>query len=164
MRDNSVIKYRLKQIIFWSILLGGILALFVPVFAQSLGLEAYAQDVCDTFNTNSCLAGTPRGEGTADPEAVGNNVVSIIISIAVTLTYISAAVAVIFIVIGGFLMITSAGDNSKYKAGLDTLKNAIIGLVITVLAYTIVFIVGQFVSRTDVLCNTSDASQQAQGC
>lgn len=166
MSDYSVIKQRLKQIIFWSVLLGGILALFVPVIAQSTAIETFAQsDVCQTFGGDSaCLSGTPRGDGAADTEAVGNNIVSIIISISTLLTFIAGGVAVLFIVIGGYYVISAQGDQGRAKAGYDTLKNAIIGLIITVLAYTIVFIVGQFTTQTDVLCDTTQAAQQANGC
>ena len=47
-------------------------------------------------------------------------------------------IAVLFIIIGGFQYITSRGDEELAAAGKKTLTNAIIGLVIVILAYVIV--------------------------
>ncbi len=58
--------------------------------------------------------------------------------------YLSAIVAVIFIIIGGFRYITSAGNDATATAGRKTLTNALIGLVIVVLSYMIVQVVYNF--------------------
>ena len=52
--------------------------------------------------------------------------------------YIAAIIAVIFIIIGGYMYITSAGDPGKAGKGRSTLVNALIGLAIIVLSYMIV--------------------------
>ncbi|HET7630576.1 MAG TPA: hypothetical protein VFK03_04345 [Candidatus Saccharimonadales bacterium] len=55
------------------------------------------------------------------------------------------AVAVIFIIIGAISYITSSGDSSATSKAKNTILFAIIGLIITVLAYGIVnFVVGKF--------------------
>ncbi|TSC65712.1 MAG: Uncharacterized protein G01um101477_369 [Candidatus Doudnabacteria bacterium Gr01-1014_77] len=51
---------------------------------------------------------------------------------------ISASLAILFVVIGGFKYITSNGNEEAASKGRQTLVNAIIGLVIIILAYTIV--------------------------
>jgi hypothetical protein len=52
---------------------------------------------------------------------------------------------VIFIIVGGIFYVISAGNPSNIKRAKDILTNAIVGLVITGLAYTIVtFIAGRF--------------------
>lgn len=66
------------------------------------------------------------------------DVAILIIFIANILTYFVAALAVLFIVFGGILMIVGRGE-----AGWTMIKNAIIGLIVAVLAYTIVFLVTQ---------------------
>jgi hypothetical protein len=53
----------------------------------------------------------------------------------------TGAVAVIFIIIGGFQFITSRGNDEQAEKGRKTLTNALIGLVVVVLAATIVRIV-----------------------
>lgn len=58
--------------------------------------------------------------------------------------YIAAIIAVIFIIIGGFMYMTSAGDTGKAGKGRTTLVNALIGLAIIVLSYMIVQVVYNF--------------------
>ncbi len=49
--------------------------------------------------------------------------------------------AVIFIILGGYWLITSGGNEERAEKGRKTLVNAIIGLVVIILAATIVRIV-----------------------
>lgn len=51
---------------------------------------------------------------------------------------IAGSIAVIFIIIGGIQYITSAGNDQNTKKAKDTITNAVIGLIIAVLAYAIV--------------------------
>ncbi len=53
----------------------------------------------------------------------------------------SGTVAVLFIILGGFWYLTSAGNDEQAEKGQKTLTNAVIGLVVIVLAATIVRIV-----------------------
>jgi Sec-independent protein secretion pathway component TatC len=54
---------------------------------------------------------------------------------------ICGLVAVLFIIIGGFQYITSGASEDLAKRGKSTLVNAIIGLIIVILSYTIVIVV-----------------------
>jgi len=70
-------------------------------------------------------------------------------SIATTVTNVllgfAGALAVIFIVIGGIMYATSAGNDSQVQKAKSTITNAVIGLIITLLAYAIVaFVLGTF--------------------
>jgi hypothetical protein len=47
-------------------------------------------------------------------------------------------VALLMALYGGFQMVTSAGDDTKYKAGFKVLKNAAIGLIIIGLSWILV--------------------------
>lgn len=58
--------------------------------------------------------------------------------------YLAAITAVIFIIIGGYFYITSAGNSAQATKGRDTLVNALIGLAMVVLSYIIVQIVYNF--------------------
>lgn len=49
----------------------------------------------------------------------------------------AAGIVVLFIIIGGFLYITSAGDEKKAEQGKNTITYAVVGLVVILLAYTI---------------------------
>jgi type IV secretory pathway VirB2 component (pilin) len=53
----------------------------------------------------------------------------------------AGSVAVIFIMIGGFRYVTSGGNEEQSEAGRKTLTTSVIGLVIIILAATIVRIV-----------------------
>jgi hypothetical protein len=54
---------------------------------------------------------------------------------------IAGMTAVLFVVIGGFRYIVSAGSDDQAKAGRKTITYALIGLVIIILAYTIVSVI-----------------------
>jgi glucose uptake protein GlcU len=55
-----------------------------------------------------------------------------------TLLYILGIIAVVMIIIGGLRYVTSSGDASHVKAAKDTILYSIVGLVVAILAYTIV--------------------------
>lgn len=50
----------------------------------------------------------------------------------------AAAIAVLAIIWGGIQYLTSAGNQDQVRSGKDTIKNALIGLVVAGLAYAIV--------------------------
>lgn len=56
---------------------------------------------------------------------------------------IAGALSVVFVFIGGFSFILSGGNEDKIKQAISTIRYAIIGLVITVLAVVIVATVGK---------------------
>jgi hypothetical protein len=55
-----------------------------------------------------------------------------------TLLTILGTIAVIMIVIGGLRYVTSSGDASHVKAAKDTILYSVVGLVVAILAYSIV--------------------------
>lgn len=59
---------------------------------------------------------------------------------------ILATVAVVICLYAGFVMMTSAGDENKYKNGMKILKYAAIGLAIILLSWLIVSVVFWFVN------------------
>lgn len=67
----------------------------------------------------------------------------LILNWALTIAFLGA---VIYLIYGGFLYIASAGNAEQASKGRATLINALIGIVIIVLSYTIVQIVYRFVS------------------
>jgi hypothetical protein len=61
------------------------------------------------------------------------------------LLYVLGAIAVIMIVIGGIRYTTSNGESSQITSAKNTILYAVIGLVVAVLAYSIVnFVLGSF--------------------
>lgn len=59
-------------------------------------------------------------------------------NVSVLILSILGALFVIMVIIGGILYISSAGNEDRAKSGKKTLTAAIVGLLITILAYAIV--------------------------
>jgi hypothetical protein len=57
---------------------------------------------------------------------------------------VTLAIDVLFLIIGGFFYITSAGNESRASKGKTTVINAVIGLVVIVLSYVIANVVANF--------------------
>ena len=70
---------------------------------------------------------------------------------------ILATVAVAICLYAGFVMMTSAGDENKYKNGMKILKYAAIGLAIILLSWLIVSVVFWFV-KTNGATGVMDSS------
>ncbi len=88
--------------------------------------------------------------GSAFPEGVKDNNVdirSIVRKVINWALYLAAIVAVIFIIIGGYMYIFSAGDQTKAGKGRQTLVNALIGLTLIILSYLIVQVVYRFLTQ-----------------
>jgi len=59
------------------------------------------------------------------------------------LLFIIGTISVIMIIVGGLRYVLSGGDAGSIKAGKDTVIYAIIGLVVSIMAYAIVnFVIG----------------------
>ena len=71
----------------------------------------------------------------------GNTFPGITLYIIQQLLKVVGILALAFIIIGGFQYITSAGNEEQAETGKKTLTNAIIGLVIAILSYTIVIVI-----------------------
>ncbi len=68
-------------------------------------------------------------------------IVGIIMNVLYDLFYVAGIGAVVMIVYSGFLMITAAGEVGKYEKAKKSLRMAITGLIICVLATVIVGVV-----------------------
>jgi len=79
---------------------------------------------------------------------VGNqdDVLQLIAKIISWALYVAGAIAVLFVIIGGYRYLVSAGNEEAAKKGRQTVVNALIGLVIIILAYVIVNAVANFLT------------------
>jgi hypothetical protein len=114
---------------------------------MNVGLVIYAKPVladCNnpTSNAEAVQCGSNNVGGGAKTGAQAtkavNNTITTVINI---LSVVGGIVAVVFIIIGGFRYITSAGDSSKVGSAKNTILYAVIGLVIVALAQIIVHFV-----------------------
>ena len=60
---------------------------------------------------------------------------------------IAFAVAVLFLIIGGFWYITSAGNEETAEKGKGTAINAVIGIIIIIMSYVIINVISNLVSN-----------------
>ena len=103
-------------------------------------------------------AGCPTGEEDAKIGDVAKNIINVVVTVL-------GLVAVLFVVIGGVNYTTSQGDPQKTKKARDTFLYAILGVILAVLAYTIVnFVISGITgsgSGSGETSETSDASGSA---
>ncbi len=102
---------------------------------------------CDTsagysMKDGLCLPNSPFNGGLAKETTLGG-LIKTVLTILLTL---SGIIAVVFIIIGGFQYMTAGGNEEQAEKGRKALVNAIIGLVVVILAFTIVTVVTNFVT------------------
>jgi hypothetical protein len=107
--------------------------ILAPVTAWLLPAVAYASG---EINTGLSQIRSPFISGGAITSST--DLVQMIAEIIRLLLIISGAVAVLFVVVGGFWYLTSAGNEEQAEKGKNTVVNAIIGIVIIILAYVII--------------------------
>ena len=111
-----------------------ILAVLSVVTLSGASLTPAYAAACN--DAKSCIqVGVDAAGGTNTKTTVGD----LIKTIVNALLFILGAVAVIMIVIGGIRYTTSNGDASHVKAAKDTILYAVVGLVVAMLAYAIVY-------------------------
>lgn len=81
----------------------------------------------------------PQGTGLRNVDAT-----TLILQVITWGLGIAGSVAVLFLIVGGFLYITAAGDEQRLEKAKLTLKNAIIGTIFILLALVIVLTLEQF--------------------
>ena len=131
---------------------GLFVALFMAIAVlamPSLSLSVHAQT--PTGSGINCSSGNCVDKGLGDVRdafpsgaTTEKDVPELIHKVINWALYLAGILAVIFIIYGGFLYITSAGNDAQAKTGRAALQNALIGLVIVVLSYMIVQIVYNF--------------------
>ncbi len=100
---------------------------------------------CDCSNSSSTTTVTigPPYNATGP-----QNINQLIGNITTWVLALAGAVAILFIILAGLRYITSHGDSKQTEAAKKALLNAIIGLVVVVLAYTIVMLVIRVLTNT----------------
>ena len=78
------------------------------------------------------------------PEGIG----TLATDIVWILTGVAFSICIFIIVISGIKFVTSAGDQKKLASATSTLTYAIIGLVVTILAFVIVRLVQYFIGSS----------------
>lgn len=99
--------------------------------------------VADAQLVNQFVNNCPADTGVRCSEGSIASIFRLIINWALAIAFIAAVIVLIY---GGFLYITSAGNADNATKGKTAIVNALIGVVVIVLSYIIVQIVYRFVS------------------
>jgi hypothetical protein len=127
-------KRSIRKLIFWSIVIAAFLALILaPTLTKA------QVDLCESGIGAGCASFV---DDYNQPGSTG--FFNLLLDIAYFLIYIGVGVSVLFGVVGGTKMIVSNGDKDTYEKGLNTFKNAIIGMVVSIISLTVVSFVSQF--------------------
>lgn len=107
------------------------------VLAQNNPLVPDREALCD----GPCPVTGATDVGTVNQ----NRLVEIIINVARFLTFVGVGLSVLFMVWGGIRFITAGGADGSTE-GKNTLRNATIGLVVSIVAFTVVNILASILS------------------
>lgn len=106
-----------------------------------LPAPAYAVDVFDDVCNQPGSEDSPACQEDKDTITGSEGIFARITSV---IALVAGAVAVIVIIIGGFMYVMAGGDSGKLKTARDTIIYAVIGLVVIALAQSIiVFIINR---------------------
>ena len=85
------------------------------------------------------------GTVTANGGFVGGSVESVFKDIANVLIYITGAVSVIMVIVGGLRYVLSSGNSKAVEDAKNTILYAIVGVIVAAAAFAIVnFVIGKF--------------------
>lgn len=119
----------LKKIDFFKV--GTVILSFAIALSPLAAFADLPQPPCSALNGVRC-------------DTVGAN--DLIVKIINILLAVAFLVAVLFLIIGGFRYIASAGNEEAAEKGRNTIINALIGIVVIILSYVIVRVVSSAVS------------------
>ena len=103
-------------------------------------LQVTSAGACST--PKECATqGATSASGSTTPKSAA----SILKNIVNILLYITGAVAVIMVVLGGFKYVTSNGDSAQLKSAKDTILYSVVGIILAIAGYAIVnFVIKNF--------------------
>ena len=110
--------------------------LLLPLFAQATGGAV----------ENGLIASKFMGIFPTSGVGGSRNLTELIYNAVRILLTFAGAIAVVFVVVGGFWYLTSGGNEEQAEKGKRTLINAIIGIIVVVLSYAIVNVIVNLVS------------------
>jgi hypothetical protein len=115
---------------------------FAPVLFLAAPLFAYAQSQVGTGLQASGLQSIFGTGGLNGSSSLSDLIVK---GIQLMLMF-AGAIAVLFVIIGGYQYLASGGNDETAEKGKKTLLNAVIGIIIIVLAYVIINVIINTVS------------------
>jgi hypothetical protein len=105
---------------------------------SGLGLFRLAASDCDPSGfIPSIYKGLCNSAGHVEIKSLDQLLVVVANVVQILLT-MAGSLAVIFIIVGGIWYVTAAGDPTRLKRAKEIIMNAVTGLVICIIAYTVV--------------------------
>ncbi len=124
----------MKRIKYILLTLGLITSFGLATVPSLAGAVDPFDDACKGSNADTAICNSK-----------GDKALDLVKTIVNTMLYVLAAVSVIVIIIAGIYYTTSSGDPALVKKAKDTLLYAVVGLIISIMAYAIVhFVIGVF--------------------
>jgi hypothetical protein len=120
----------------WSRSLVAPLMLALTLGVSAAPLAASAQGLGGVLSSGLNKAAPAELKGATDPNAIIGNLISAVIGFL-------GVVLFLYLLYGGFLWMTAGGDAGQVKTATAVIRNAIIGLVIITLAYSISYFIIQ---------------------
>lgn len=138
-----------------AVLAVGVLLCFsaMPVHAQSPGGQTQRSGIWSSCNSAGSSGTEICGDQT-EATGVVKNIINLFL-------YAIGILSVIMIVFSGFKYVNSRGDAESIKSAKNTLQYAVVGLIVALLAFTIVnFVIDAFDSSANV---ASDCTELQSG-
>lgn len=123
---------RLKQLFMSFALLLGLGLVFAPVTVSAVNVDPLGQ-ACTGSTSQVC-------------NSKSDDVGTVVKTVINVLLFVVGIISVVMIIVGGILYATSAGDSGAVGKAKNTILYAIVGLVVSFLAYAIVnWVVDRFI-------------------
>ncbi len=159
---------RVKKYFLVSFLVLMILSVFVP--SVSRAISAKEQERCNQLKKDLEIQ-----SGTLDPNRqseilkAGNlaeglpdfcTAENLLLKVINAAIIIAGSVAVLFLIVGGFWYLTSAGNEEQAEKGKKTAVNAILGLVVIIMSFAIIKIIVSLLTGGSSVSNTVNNTNQ----
>lgn len=108
---------------------------FLPVIALAQGAVGHG--------LSSSGFGALFGNGLAQDKTLPE----LIIDVVALLLLFAGAIAVLFVIIGGYFYITAQGNEEQSEKGKKTLINAIIGVIVVIMSYAIINVISNTIAN-----------------
>ncbi len=113
------------------------LAFLVPGTALAAEKNVFEQP-CDPATGTTAESSVCQAQNAGDPITGTNGVLA---KAARLISYLAGATAIILLIVGGFMYVTSDGEASKLSTAKNTVIYAVVGLVVVVFAQSIIIFV-----------------------
>jgi len=128
-----------RKIAWYFAYLAGTVFIVCSLGSQLAGAQSSLQNVCKDASAKGSTFCSANGSNTL----TGQN--GIIIKVSNIFAFVTGVAALVVILIGGFMYITSSGDANKASTGKNAVIYACVGLVVVVLGRAIIgFVVTKF--------------------